>query len=210
MREIFVFRTISLGLAIAFFYGPLPMLLAGERNSDRKTDSVIVDMTAPSGLSSEKREEWQKLHEKIWAHTIEKRGHIDLGNRNFSDGKYEDALKAYDLALSISESHSEEDEVRWGIARSYEALGNFEKALAEVDYLSPRYAPNTMAAPDLKAWKEILIAATQKRYDLATKLLQDQLASAPDWKKQSDFLEQRLRLMEERAHAVGQLQPEGN
>ena len=203
VRVLAAVSTISLGITLAFCESP-PLLYADEKNMDPKDERVIVDLSAPSGLNSEKREEWKKQHGEIWAHTIEKRGHIGLANHNFSEGKYAEALKEYTVSLGIANSRSEEDEIRWGIARSREALGDFEKALAEVNYLLPRYAPETMAAPDLKVWKEILEAAAQKDYDMAAELLRKQLVMAPDWKKKSDFIEQRLRLMEDRARAAGQ------
>ncbi len=137
--------------------------------------------------------------------------HLDLGDKYFHEEHYQEALQEYRLAEEESVVGFEMKEARYRVALCLEALGNFPDAIKEIGgYLIPDKPPNTDFLSENRLWKQALEAASQGHYDVAVKYYRDRLANARDREKKALFLDQRLRLMEERARSAGQLQPEGS
>ena len=177
---------------------------AEEKTSAEKSGSLVIDMTAPPRSNTpEQKEKWQARQAEIWTQVANREEHLRTADDYFKAGKYQEALHEYMVALEKSAPGYQAFGTQWGIARSYEALGDFKKALEEVDHLLTHYAPDAMAAPRLRFWKEVLEAAVLGHYDVAEDLYRKRLTAAEDWEKRSHFLEQRLHLMEARARAAG-------
>lgn len=176
---------------------------AEEKPSTEKSGSLVIDMTASPGLNTpEQKEKWKTRQAEIWTQVADREEHLRTADDYFKTGKYQEALNEYMVAFEKSAPGYQVYGPQWGIARSYEALGDFKKALEKVNHLLTRYAPDGMAVPILRFWKEVLEAAALGHYDVAADLYRKRFAAAENWEKKSEFLEQRLRLMEERARAA--------
>jgi tetratricopeptide (TPR) repeat protein len=176
-----------------------------DRDSARSGKSLIIDATVPYGLTGEKRLLW----EKIWRDAEEYSSYIERGDFFFRKGRYQEALQEYMRAAETSKISSDLLLPKERIAIALEALGNFAEALSTVEFLIQEGLNEKVRGVD-RSWKQALEAAHEGRYDIALLFYRNRLATAEDWEKKSKFLEQRLRLMEERARAAGQLQSEGD
>lgn len=197
-------RFLAAGM-IVFFQSSIGVADAkGDDNPESKTN-VIVDLTAPSGhLTDQQKRDWERRQQKIWDEVLEQGAHQDRGDVYFKAGKYREALREYLQALEKSAIKPEAFMARERLAWTYEALGDFSKAIVEIDYLTIHTPSKEARQSDLE-WKQAMEAASQGKYNLAVQYYRQHLSTAEDWEKKSRFLEQRLRLMEERARAAGQL-----
>ncbi len=171
---------------------------------------VIVDLTAPPGLKTEQQKrEWKQWQEQQWAKVSEQHRHVRQANVYFRVGRYQDALQEYQRALAKAGTKATVLQAEEGIAWAYEGLGEFGSAAEKAAYLATETV-DPVVKQDTSQWRQALEAAAQGHYDIVVQYYKDRFATAKDWEKKSLFLEQRLRLMEERARSAGQLQPEGN
>jgi len=174
-----------------------------DRDSARSGEPpLIIDTTAPPGLTGEKKLQWEQRQQEIWRHADEHFNHIQRGDRFFQQNQYREALQEYMQAAQKAAISPELLQAKRRIAGALEALGNFSAALSEVEFLIEQTL-NERTREEYKLWKSILEEAGHQQYASAIQNYHKLLASVADWER--PVIEQRLRLMEERAHAAGQL-----
>lgn len=178
---------------------------AGEsRDSTRSQETpLIIDTTAPPGhLTGEQKRQWEQRQQEIWSHADEHFNHIQSGDLFFRKERYQEALHEYTQAAERAAINSELLQAKEHVAIAFESLGNFEEALSAVEFLIQQTLNERVKQDDLH-WKQALEAASQGQYVIALQYYKDRFATAKDWEKKSLFLEQRLRLMEDRARVAG-------
>ena len=180
-----------------------------DRNSARPGEPpLIIDTTAPPGLRTEaEKRQWEKRQREIWTHADEHFNHIQRGDALFQKSRYQEALQEYTQAAEKAVISSELLQAKERIANTLEAIGNFAAAMAEVEFLIQKTVNEKVRQDDLH-WKQALKTAAQGRYNIAVQYYKERVATAKDWERKSQFLEQRLRIMEERARASGQFPSE--
>lgn len=203
-------RSLAIGMVVLLQFQPSIGLADARSNDNPESKSnVIVDLTAPPGhLTDQQKREWENQQQKVWSEVLAQSVHQDRGDVYFRGGKYREAMQEYLQALEKSAIKPEAFMAREGLAWTYEALGDFSKAIVEIDYLIA-HTPSKEVRQSEMEWKRAIEAASEGKYDLAVQYYQERLATAKDWEKKSHFIEQRLRLMEERARAAGRL-PQAN